>query len=556
MVPTLNELRCWMAKEEDEHLEFKEAKRKYDFEKLVKYCVALANEGGGAFILGVSDRRPRKIVGTQAFQDIERTKAGLIERIRMRIEVTELRTSEGRVAIVQVPARPRGVPIQYKGAYWMRAGQRLVPMTPDMLRAVFQESDSDFSGQVCLGASLDDLDTEAIETFRAMWHRKSGSDRIKGLSQAELLAAAELLVDGGVTYAALILLGKRASLGKYLAQAEVIFEYRSSRASVPYLQREEFREGFFVFHDRLWSLINLRNDVQHYQDGLFVWDIQTFDEAVVREAILNAVAHRDYRLPGSVFLRQYPRELEIVSPGGFPPGITVDNILWRQSPRNRRIAEVFSRCGLVERSGQGVDRMFEVCISQSKPVPDYEGTDDYQVSLVLRGEIQDPRFLRFLEEVGKKRLSSFTTRDFLVLEAVHNHRQLEQGLRGHARRLAEEGVLERVGRGRGARYILSRRFYRFIGKKGAYTRAVGLDRETNKHLLLKHIRDNRKEGSTLRELMEVLPSLSRSQVQGLLRELKSEGRARVVGRTRGAKWFPSQCPEIAPGGANRQETTQ
>ena len=98
-----------------------------------------------------------------------------------------------------------------------------------------------------------------------------------------------------------------------------MFEYRSSEASVQFQQRKEFREGFFLFDDELWKTINLRNEMQHYQEGLFVWDIQTFNEKVVREAILNAVSHRDYRLHGSVFIRQYPKKIEIVSPGGFPP---------------------------------------------------------------------------------------------------------------------------------------------------------------------------------------------------------------------------------------------
>jgi len=138
--------------------------------------------------------------------------------------------------------------------------------------------------------------------------------------------------EGGITIAALVLLGAHKALGKHLAQAEVVYEYRSNEASISYQQRKEFREGFLLIHDTLWETINLRNDIFQYQDGLFRQEIPTFNEAVVREAILNAVSHRDYRLAGSVFIRQYPTRLEVVSPGGFPHGITVENILWRQSP--------------------------------------------------------------------------------------------------------------------------------------------------------------------------------------------------------------------------------
>jgi ATP-dependent DNA helicase RecG len=118
----------------------------------------------------------------------------------------------------------------------------------------------------------------------------------------------------------------------------------------------------------------------------------------------------------------------------------------------------------------------------------------------------------------------------------------------------EQGVIERVGRGK---YILSRQFYGFLGKKGVYTRKRGLDRETNKALLLKHIRDNQGEGSQLQEFLEVLPALSRDQVQRLLRELKTEGLVHNVGRTKGARWYPGFAPQrIASENEQYSEKTQ
>jgi ATP-dependent DNA helicase RecG len=217
--------------------------------------------------------------------------------------------------------------------------------------------------------------------------------------------------------------------------------------------------------------------------------------------------------------------------------VTQDNILWRQAPRNRRIAEAFAKCGLVERSGQGVNLMFEESIKEGKSTPDFTGTDAYQVSITLHGEIHDPQFLRFLEQIGSERLALFTTHDFLVLDLVHREQRLPDALRARLPTLVEQEVIERVGRNR---YILSHRFYSFLGKRGVYTRKRGLDRETNKALLLKHIQDNQQEGSKLQELMQVLPDLSRDQVQILLRELKTEGRIHNVGHTKAARWYPGQ----------------
>jgi ATP-dependent DNA helicase RecG len=168
MTSLLDQLQSWMDGTENEHLEFKEAKNSFDFELLVKYCAALSNEGGGKMILGVTDRRPRGVVGTQAFSILERTKAGLIERLRLRIDVEALQHPNGRVLIFSIPARPVGVPVPYKGVYWMRAGEELVAMTPDMLKRIFEEAGPDFSAETCCKASMADLDPAAIEQLRAM----------------------------------------------------------------------------------------------------------------------------------------------------------------------------------------------------------------------------------------------------------------------------------------------------------------------------------------------------------------------------------------------------
>ena len=539
MSVVLDQLDAWMLGKENERLEFKEAKNNFHFEKLVDYCAALANEGGGTMILGVTDKTPWSVVGSRAFQDLERTKAGLVERLRLRIDAEEISHPKGRVVVFQVPSRPLGMPIGHRGVYWMRAGQDLVPMTPDRLRQIFHEAGPDFSAEICGRASLEDLDPSAVERFRSMWRRKSGNESLDQLPVEQVLTDAELLVAGKLTYAALILFGTRRALGRRLAQAEVILEYRSSEASIPSQRRDEYREGFFLFADDLWKRIADRNEVLHFQDGLFVWDIPAFNEAVIREAVLNAVSHRDYRLAGSVFVRHFPRKLEVVSPGGFPPGITVENILWRQSPRNRRIAEVFAKCGLVERSGQGANRMFEGCIKEGKPKPDFSGTDDHQVAVTFCGEIQDTRFLRFLERLGRERLASFTTQDLLILDAVHGEQLIEDEWVPRLPVLVEQGVLERIGRGTGTRYVLSRQLYGLLGKRGVYTRKRGLDRETNKALLLKHIEDSQEEGSPFAELLQVLPALSREQVKRLLRELKQAGHVQPVGSTRTARWYPA-----------------
>ncbi|MCL5736904.1 MAG: putative DNA binding domain-containing protein [Actinobacteria bacterium] len=534
----LQELESLLADGEDERLDFKEARTHFDFEKLVDYCVAFANEGGGRLILGVTDAKPHQVVGTTAFQEPARTAAGIMERLHLKVEVERVMHPNGAVLVVTVPGRPIGVPIHYRGTYWMRAGDSLVPMTPDQIKKILDEAQPDFSAQMVPNGTLHDLDPTAIALLRGAWRRKSGNENIANSDDEQLLSDLELVVEGKVTYAALVLVGASQGLNRHLPQAEVIFEYRSREESLPYQQRKEYRQGFLTYQADLWDTVNLRNEVHQYQEGLFMREIPTFNESVVREAILNAVCHRDYRFPESIFIRQFPSKLEIISPGGFPPGVDAENILWRQSPRNRRIAEVLAKCGFVERSGQGANRMYEESVRESKPLPDYSGTDDFQVFLTISGEVQDAQFLRFLEEVGSQTLSSFNTVDLLVLSLVYQEKPIPPKFQDRLPRLCNLGLVERIGRGKGTKYILGRKFHQYLGRGGTYTRRRGLDRETNKELLLRHIRDSRRTGADFGSLQEVLPALSRGQIKTLLSELKRDGRIQVVGRTRSARWFP------------------
>lgn len=529
-------LRQLLDAPEDATLEFKEAKASYDFDKLAEYCVALANEGGGKILLGVTDKRPRRIVGTSLFAEPGHAESRLHDRLGQRVAIEEVLLPEGRVLIVHVPARLPGSAWQIDGRYLRRAGDALVAIADRELREMFAEIGPDFSAELCPGAALGDLAPEAIAAFRKRWATKSRDERKASWTDTEVLTNAELLVDGRPTYAALILCGKRQALGRHLAQAELIFEYRSSEASGPAADRENFREGFLLWWEAIWARINLRNDRQSYQDGLFRNDVPTFDEAAVREALLNAIAHRDYRLGGSIFVRQFPTRLEVVSPGGLLAGITPDNILERHQPRNRRLAEALERAGFVERAGQGMNLIFESAIRQGKPRPSFAGTTPHEVRLTLDGVMKHPTFVRFLERLGAETLKSFSTYDFMALDAIAREETLPDALRARVPGLVAVGAVESIGRGRGIRYILSRALHEAIGARGTYTRKKGLDHETNKALLLRHVRERGTEGAPFAELEQVLPAVSRRQLQRLMQELRTEGLVRLQGRTKAARW--------------------
>ncbi len=540
MLISLEQVQKWLLVEEGETIEFKEAKGSFSFESLAKYVTAIANEGGGYIVFGVSPKVPRRVVGSGVWPDFSSKAHEILQRTHLRVDVAEVQHPDGRVLVFKVPGRSIGTPVALDGAYWMRAGESLVAMTPERLKSIFDEAVADFSAEVSKSATIEDLDPVAIARFRLLWRQRSNNPSLDALSDIQLLEDAGLLVSGAVTHAAIVLLGKAKPMARLLGQAEVIFEYRSDEMPGPANQRVEFRQGFLTFFDELWNLINLRNDKQSYQDGLLMRYVETFDERVCREAILNAISHRDYRSGASVSVQQFPRHMLIESPGGFPDGVDQENLLFRQSARNRLLADSLAKCGFVERAGQGADLMFRRCIEQGKGLPDYSGTDKHWVNLRLHGSIKDPQFIRYLEGISKKTGRSFGVRELLVLSAIHDERTPGRALEQEVTSLVACGAIERVSRNK---LVLARKFYEMAGRPGEYTRRRGLDRETNKELLVRHITAAGVSGAKMAELLQVLPAKSRHDVGHLLVELRREGRVHMRGIRRGAAWQAGPEPE-------------
>ncbi|MDR1194620.1 MAG: winged helix-turn-helix transcriptional regulator [Peptococcaceae bacterium] len=449
---TIEEL---LQAKEGESYQFKEAKNRFDFADACKCCCALSNLGGGKLVFGISDRRPRKVVGSNAFEQPERTRLGFIERLHVMVDF-ELYDPDGdRVLVFDVAGRPAGLPIQYEGIAWWYEGDKLTKMSEETRRAIYAETGHDFSSDLCAAATMDDINTEAVEGFRSKWIKriKPYTDKTGLLSRLESIDVEQLLrdigaiTDGGITYAALVLFGTAAALNRYLAQSEVIFEYRPSSRPGPAAAREEFRVGFFSFFDKLWELVNLRNDKLHYQDGFFVFDIPAYNERVVREAILNAVSHRDYQLSGSVFVKQYRDRLEIDSPGGFPHGITRENIMFRQAPRNRLIAEILARCGLVERAGQGMDLIYELCIREAKELPDFLDSDEYIVRIRLEGSKIDEKMLALFRSIGESVTDQLSTEELLIIYSLYHGQKVDANLTRYIPRLLELGIVKQDAHG-------------------------------------------------------------------------------------------------------------
>ena len=294
-------------------------------------------------------------------------------------------------------------------------------MSNDELFRILSEREPDFSATVCEGLTFDDLEPEAINVMKKLYATKQENPTFMTLPDLQVLSDLELMVNGKLNYAALILLGTRKALRQYLPNAAVTVEYRLNHSMIPYTARQEFQEPLFTAIDRIWAYINqpASNPLLHIRDKYCIFDIKSFNEEVIREAVINACIHRSYSFSDNVFIKQYPDEIIITNAGGFPSGVSKENILTVNSrPRSKRLTEILQKTGLIEQSGQGVDKMFYLCLMESKPLPDYSHTDATQVDLRLKTGIVDNAFYLFVNEIQNNRTDKLNVFDLLTLDKV------------------------------------------------------------------------------------------------------------------------------------------
>lgn len=334
-----------LLKESEDKVEFKKAEQgnfAYDGGGRIKpserrrcilgYVTALCNEGGGCLVIGMEDRYPHKVVGTKQNEGtVGQLESNIYKDTLIRPQIYELYENEdakkGRVLVIDVPGRPIGKLFRFEDVPLMRVGEELRPMSDEVIFSILQEQEPDFSSDICDSLTIEDLDTEAIRILKQKYAAKQKNPNFLTLPDTQVLSDLQLLKEDKVTFAALILVGKKEKLNKILPQASVILEYRKSENLVPYDNRQSYSEPFYKMIDALWHDINLRNDKLDVSDNSYIFNIPFFNEEVIREAINNAIAHRDYRRTSETVIKQYPQKMVIMNAGGFPLGVNIDNLL-------------------------------------------------------------------------------------------------------------------------------------------------------------------------------------------------------------------------------------
>ncbi|WP_221932054.1 ATP-binding protein [Flavobacterium restrictum] len=446
---------------------------------ILGYVTALCNEEGGCLVIGMSDNYPHEVIGTnQNLDSIGELESTIYRDTGIRPKVFELYENQKRVLVIEVPSRPAGKVFKFEDVALMRVGEELKPMSDAVYLKIIQEQEPDFSQQYCEGLSVTDLDEKAISILKEKYALKQNNPNFKRLSNEQLLSDLDLLKNGKLTNAALILLAKKEVLNEKLPQAAVMLEYRNAENQISFDNRIPFSEPFFILIDQLWNTINLRNGSFPIQDGAYIFNIPFFNEAVIRESINNAITHRDYRRTSEIVVKQFPQRLDILNAGGFPSGVNLENLLKTPStPRNRLLADVLQKTGIVERSGQGVDKIFYNTLIEGKAEPDYSKSDYFQVNLKLSAVIEDRAFALFIVAVqeGLPETEKLSVLEVITLNMIKKNaakRDLDFEI---VSKLLEKKLIEKRGKTNAIYYILSKDYYEFTDEKAKYYNLQELD---------------------------------------------------------------------------------
>ena len=430
----------------------------------------------------------------------------------------------GRVLVIEVPGRPTGKLFRFEDVPLMRVGEELKPMSDEMIFSILQEHEPDFSAEICKGITIRDLDPEAIRIMKQKYAQKQQNPDFLTLSDEQVLSDLDLVKKGEVTYAALILVGQEKVLKEYLPQASVILEFRKTESLVPYTNRQVYCQPFYKMIDLLWHDIDLRNDKIDVNENSYIFNIPYFNEEVIREAINNAIAHRDYRRNSETVIKQYPQKMEIMNAGGFPLGVTIENLLRVQStPRNRLLADVLSKTGIVERSGQGVDKIYRNTLSEGKDAPDYSKSDSFRVELHISAVIKDKAFAMFLnsEQRDLAEEDKFSVFDVIALNDIREGNSNTVS-KDELKELLKRGIIEKHGKTRGTYYTLSKSYYEFCGKEGEYSQVKDWNAVQAWPVVLAHFSTFKK--AKMGDFVSILGThMSRKKVRNIIEQYIEQG---------------------------------
>lgn len=531
-------------------LEFKSDQKCLSDRDLVAAAVALANTEGGVLLLGVEDDGTATGLHTN-HSNVSGIPALIAGKTNpsLSVRVQKEKIDGCDIARIDVP-KSRQIVATSDGASYRRrikfdGTPEAVPFYPhEFIQRQSSLGLTDPSAMPVFEVTASQLDALQRLRIRNAIKKYGGDQSLLPLADEELDGAMGLTVQAEgqrvATVAGLLLLGSEDLLRRHLPAYEVAFQVlRGTDVQV----NEFFRKPLLETFEEVELLFRARVTEEEIQVGLFRVPVPDFDRRAFREALVNALVHRDFSRLGAVHIKLDSDGLSISNPGGFVEGVTLDNLLVAD-PRSRNplLADIIKRIGLAERTGRGIDRIFEGMLRYGRPAPDYSMTNAYTVSLRMCSADADLEFLKMViaqeEKTGEMPIDTLIIlsrlreeRRLAVTDLAHAVQKPEAVVRSAVEKLVEAGLVEPHGTGRGRTYTLSATLYRHSGKKAEYVRQAGFDKLQQEQMLLKYIDTH---GSIKRGDVMELCHLTHNQAYKLLARLKKAGEIGQVGDKKGA----------------------
>lgn len=557
--PLLDELKTRTADElEDQDLDFKEWNQRSMADAValvVEMAICMANGGGGTVVFGVNNKatgRATAIVGVPPEVDVNRLKKAVYDSTDPKLTPVfeEFSVPEGtrRLLVMQIyPGLPPYTDTSGKGK--IRIGKDCQPLTGTLRRRIMVETgESDFTAVEIPSDPASHISAAALEQLREAARRERASEDLLSLSDLDLLGALGVMHNGRLTRAGIILAGKESAVRAHLPG--YVWTHLRMQSDTQYTDRMDGRDAMPVALARLTDRIMADNPITTVEYGLFHFEYRTYPEIALREALMNAFCHAEYRIAGPILVKQFSRRIEIGNPGGFVGGISPDNILHHEPvARNPQLVNALTRLRLINRSNLGISRMFTALLIEGKEPPLIEDQGEAAKVTFLASELSAP-FRAFVAEESRDG-RQLSVDPLLVLRYLLRHTELDTVTAAHlcqrreadVRELLSEmersfGYLERGGTGRGTYWALRPELYRRLSAPGHPERDRRIDWEAAKTRVLSVLKQRTERGEPGLTNAEVrgITHFDRFQVNRLIHELQSEGTVRVEGYGRGAKY--------------------
>lgn len=406
----------------------------------------------------------------------------------------------------------------------------------------------DYSAQVLPESSYADIDAQERNRLRKLIRVNRSESALLELADEDLDKALGVVraVDGKLrpTVAGLLLLGKKESIATLLPTSKVAFQVLTG---TDVRENIEVQLPLLSTFEELLYRFSAWNPEQEFQEGLFRVPVPEFSERAFREGIVNALCHRDYTRLGSVVVQVSNEGLLILSPGGFIDDITQDNLL-TADPRGRNplLSDMFKRIGLAERTGRGIDRIFEGSILYGRPLPDYSESTSDSVHLFIPRMKADFNFHRLILSCRENHPELLTMSTLMILSLLRSERRLALPnlvelchlsavrVQRQIEILLKEGLIEAVGTGKNQEYILSEAVYKAQDQTIRNVNRSDLRALRLEELVLGAATKN--EGITRSDVVGLLHINAQAAYRLLLR-LTEQGKLRKEGKRRHTKYF-------------------